>query len=104
MLLENAYVDYPKTLGEITKLVALGDYVYVICKHGIGVIEVRLDAKEGEQHLTNMQVLSDMYGTMWKDSVVTTDHFIYGVDTIAKKIWQIVGNKVNLISRRNTIP
>lgn len=97
-LLEDAYVDYPKTLGEITKLVALGDYVYVICKHGIGVIEVRLDAKEGEQHLTNMQVISDMYGTMWKDSVVTTDHFIYGVDTIAKKIWQIVGNKVNLIS------
>lgn len=97
-LLENAYVDYPKTLGEIVKLVAFEDYVYVICKHGIGVIEVRLDAKEDEQRLSNMQVLSDMYGTMWKDSVVTTPHFIYGIDTVAKKIWQIAGNKVNIIS------
>lgn len=98
VLLEDAYVDYPKTLGEIVKLVALGDYVYVICKHGIGLIQVRVDAKSGEDKLTAMQILSDTYGTMWKDSVIVTDNFIYGVDTIAKKIWQIQGAKVVIIS------
>ena len=34
-------------------------------------------------------ILSDCYGTQWPDSVIKTPSGIYGVDTVAKKIWRI---------------
>jgi hypothetical protein len=36
--------------------------------------------------------LSKDFGSMWKDSVIKTPRgFIYGVDTVAKKIWRTNG-------------
>lgn len=30
-----------------------------------------------------------MYGSQWKDSIVQTPYGVYGIDTVAKKIWRI---------------
>jgi hypothetical protein len=38
ILLETAYKDYAKEYGSITKLVSVGNSVYVIFTHGIGKI------------------------------------------------------------------
>jgi hypothetical protein len=37
-------------------------------------------------------MISDMYGSQWADSIVKSPKgFIYGVDTVAKKIWKTNG-------------
>jgi len=34
----------------------------------------------------NPRVISNTFGSTWHDSVIKTPRFIYGIDTIAKKI------------------
>jgi hypothetical protein len=38
-----------------------------------------------------INVLNDMYGSQWQESVIKTPYWIYGVDTVAKKIWATNG-------------
>jgi hypothetical protein len=37
---------------------------------------------------------------MWKDSIIVTDVGVFGVDTVAKAIWKIIGQEVHIISTR----
>ena len=41
----------------------------------------------------NPKIISDSYGSQWADSVLKVpginNNLVYGVDTIAKKIWRI---------------
>jgi len=39
-MLESSYKDYAKTYGSITKLESRGNSVYVIFKHGIGILNM----------------------------------------------------------------
>jgi hypothetical protein len=43
-------------------------------------------------------MLSNQIGSQWKDSIIKTQTYIYGVDTIAKKIWRTNGENVEIIS------
>jgi hypothetical protein len=45
-------------------------------------------------------VISDKYGSQWKDSIVKTPKGVYGVDPIAKKIWLTNGQSIQIISDR----
>jgi hypothetical protein len=45
-----------------------------------------------------MTILSDMFGSQWPESVILTPTAIYGVDTVAKKIWKCNGESVQVIS------
>jgi len=40
VMLENAYRDYTKIYGSITKLLPLGSNILVVFEHGIGVIDI----------------------------------------------------------------
>ena len=46
----------------------------------------------------NPKVVSNTYGSMWSDSIIKTDRFIYGLDTVAKKIWRTNGESFEIIS------
>lgn len=101
IMLQTAYRDYTKIYGSITKLEAWNNNVYVIFKHGIGVIpftESSAKAENAEQFLSEMSVMSDKFGSIWKDSILKTDTGIYGVDTVAKVIWKIQSDGLNIIS------
>jgi len=37
-------------------------------------------------------MISDKFGSQWKDSVIKTPYTVYGVDTSTKKIWKITGS------------
>lgn len=46
-----------------------------------------------------MTIITDMYGSIWKDSIIRTPRCVYGVDTYAKKIWRLTANNsIELIS------
>lgn len=111
-----SYIDCPRTYGEIVKLVELKGSVVVVFEHGIGIIRVTPDnivknVQSGEDYLNTNPVLSqpviisDVIGSQWSESVMKTPGnfgdglcYIYGVDTVAKKIWRTDGSRVECIS------
>jgi hypothetical protein len=43
-------------------------------------------------------MISSDFGSQWSESVIKTDLYIYGVDTVAKKIWRTNGQTLECIS------
>ena len=104
------YRDYPRTYGSIIKLVELNGNLLCVFEHGVALIPVNERAVAGEGSGGNVfintsnvlpenpRVLSDMYGSQWSESVIKTPYYVYGVDTIGKKIWRTNGQKFEIIS------
>lgn len=105
-----SYRDYPKTYGSIIKLVELRGNLLCVFEHGIGLIPVneRVVAGEGSGGTVfintsnvlpeNPKIISDTFGSQWKDSIIKTPRGVYGVDTIGKKIWRTNGEEIDFIS------
>lgn len=90
--------DYPMTYGSITKILELQNTLLVVFEHGIGLIQIDNSAEQPSRVLSDLTVISDTYGSQWKDSIIKTPSGIYGVDTVAKKIWRVRGGQIELIS------
>ena len=90
--------DYPMTYGSITKLIEIQNALMIIFEHGIGMVSVNNNSEHPSQILSDLQVISDTYGSQWKDSIIKTPSGIYGVDTVAKKIWRVKEGQIELIS------
>ena len=104
------YRDYPKTYGQITKLVELRGSLLCVFEHGVALIPVNERAVAGEGAGGNIyintsnvlpenpKIISDTFGSQWKDSLIKTPMGIYGVDTVGKKIWRTNGENFECIS------
>lgn len=104
------YRDYPKTYGSITKLIELQGNLLCVFEHGIGLIPVNERAVAGEGSggtvyintanvlPENPKIISDTFGSQWRDSVIKTPRGVYGVDTVGKKIWRTNGETFECIS------
>ena len=108
------YRDYTREYGEIVKLITLKSDLICVFEHGIARIPVNKQAvteqvTAGANQVTTHNVLSevpiilsDMFGSQWADSVLKTPgnakQYIYGVDTVAKKIWRTDGQSFECIS------
>jgi len=46
----------------------------------------------------NPIVLSHTYGSLWEDSVIKTTRYVYGIDTVGKKIWRTNGKTFEILS------
>ena len=105
------YVDYTKEYGSIIKLVPMGSSLICVFEHGVVLLPIneRIQTGEGDGGAIfintknvlpeNPQiVLSDMIGSQWAESVVKTPYAVYGVDTVAKKIWRTDGKNLETIS------
>ena len=90
--------DYPMTYGSITKLVELQNALLVVFEHGVGVITINNSSEHPSQILSDVKMLNDTYGSQWKDSIIKTPSGVYGVDTVAKKIWRVKDGVMELIS------
>lgn len=90
--------DYPMTYGAITKLIELKNSILIVFEHGIGLVSINNGSEHPSQVLSDLNMISDMYGSQWKDSVIKTPGGIYGVDTVAKKIWRVKGGEIELLS------
>ena len=90
--------DYPMTYGSITKLIELKNALLIVFEHGIGLVSINNSSEHPSQILSDLTVISDIYGSQWKDNIIKTPSGVYGVDTIAKKIWRVKGGEIELIS------
>lgn len=104
-----AYKDYTREYGEITKLVNINNAILVVFEHGISLVTVNPSGplenlKAGQTYLntnnvlSDLNVISDCFGSQWQDSILSTPKGVYGVDTVAKKIWFTNGQTLELIS------
>ena len=90
--------DYPMTYGSITKILELKNQLLLVFEHGIGFVTIDNSAEHPSQVLSDLTVISDTYGSQWKDSIIKTPGGVYGVDTVAKKIWRIKNGTMELLS------
>jgi hypothetical protein len=111
MSLSTYYRDYSQEYGSIQKLIGFEGYLLVVFEHGIGVavINERILAggSDGEPVFINTQnvlpeeltIITDTYGTQWPESVIKSEAgYVYGVDTVAKKIWRVKGQEIEILS------
>lgn len=108
---ENNYRDYPKTYGALVSLKEFNGNLIAVMENGVLLIPINERALAGEGVGGNIyintsnvlpenpKVLSSNFGSMWQDSIIiTTENKIYGVDTIAKKIWRTDGQSFEILS------
>lgn len=107
-------VDYTREYGEIVKLISLNSNLLIIFEHGVAIapINQQVVQQSAGQFIATSKVLpeaptviSDIFGSQWADSVLKvpgltgdSKQYVYGVDTIAKKIWRTDGNQLECIS------
>ena len=100
-------VDFTRQYGEITKILALGGYLLIVFEHGVAmsaVNEKNVQEVAGKLIATSKvlsdtpTILSNTYGSQWADSIIKTPKGVYGVDTVAKKIWFTNGSALECIS------
>ena len=90
--------DYPMTYGSITKLIEYQNQLIAVFEHGIGLITINNSSEHSSQILSDLTVISDTYGSQWKDSIIQTPGGLYGVDTVARKIWRVKNGQIELLS------
>lgn len=101
--------DYPLQYGGITRLVEFFSNLLVIFEHGIGLAKINERAllkasteeiKVGAASVLpeSLQMLTTDFGTQWSESVCKTDSAVYGLDTVAKKIWQVTPEGFKILS------
>lgn len=111
------YRDYTREYGEIVKLLTLNSDLICVFEHAVALIPVNERAVAGEGTGGNVyintsnvlpenpKIISDVFGSQWAESVIKSPGkfgdsktYIYGVDTVAKKIWRTDGNSLQCIS------
>ena len=95
-----SYKDYDKQYGAITKLLPLGQNLFVVMEHGVGLVPVNpkalMQTTTGEMiHIygygvlpDEMTIVSQDYGSKYEHSVIRTPIGIYGIDVDARKVWR----------------
>lgn len=84
-------IETDKTLGSITKIISISQGLLIILTHGIQVAKFSTATSITEDFISGIQIitLNDTFGSIWKDSIIKTDNAVYGIDSVAKKIWKV---------------
>lgn len=103
-----AYKDVTRQYGAIVKMFDWRNNLLIVFENGVGIMQINeraLSASGGDIFIKGAGVLSDNltilsadYGSSWKDSIIQTTRYIYGVDATAKKIWRTDGQSFELLS------
>ena len=105
-----SYEDYTREHGSLIKLIEWYGRLIGVMEHGVIIIPVNERAamknENGENVYINTdtilpknpKVLSNTFGSIWPESIIKTSKFVYGIDTIGKKIWRTNGDQFECIS------
>jgi hypothetical protein len=97
------YRDYTFTYGALIRIIEFRSNLLAVFEHGICLIPVNERAVAGSGAGGNIyintsnvlpenpMVITDMFGSQWPESVIKTPNYVYGIDTVAKKIWRTDG-------------
>jgi len=106
----NNYQDYTNEYGALIKLVEWYGTLVAVMEHGVIMIPVNERAMaanaSGENVYINTdnvlpknpKIISNTFGSLWDGSIIKTSRYIYGVDTVGKKIWRTNGETFDTIS------
>lgn len=95
------YQDYSSAHGELVSLIEKAGDIFCTFEHATGYLAVQAsqlaaDQKNATVFITTANVLPDTpyflnseFGSQWQESIIKTPTCIYGVDTVAKRIWRI---------------
>ena len=104
------FQDYTKEYGSIVSLQGFGSNIICVFEHGVALIPVNERVLSGNGDGGNVfintnkvlplnpKMLSTNFGSTWIESIYLTNNFVYGVDTVAKKIWRTDGLNFEVIS------
>lgn len=102
--------DFTKEFGAITKIESWFGNLICILEHGVILIPIneRIIAGEGPGGSAfintlnvlpeNPKILNSNFGSGWAESIITSENWLYGIDTVAKKIWRTNGENFEVIS------
>ena len=99
--------NYNTQYGSITKILEYAGQLVIVFEHGIGIVQVNMDSYsknlDSEISVTKAipdipTIISSIYGSKWKDSIIKTPGGIYGFDTDAKRIWRYTAQGLEIIS------
>ena len=105
-----SYVDYSNQYGGITRLIEWGGNLIIVFEHAVGLVMVNQNALIPTDDGTQIAVgavkplqstpvmISTDFGSQWPESVCCSQSYIYGIDTVAKKIWRTDGKSFECIS------
>lgn len=106
----NNFKDYSKENGALVTIEDWFGDLMVIFERGVGILPINERVAMNQSNNRTVSILSDevlperpimlskIYGTQWKDSIVKTQRFVYGIDTVGKKIWRTNGQTFEIIS------
>ena len=95
------YQDYSTAHGELVSLLEKAGDIFCTFEHATGYLQIQAtqltaDQKNATVFLTTANVLpstpyfmNNEFGSQWQESIVKTPTCIYGVDTVAKRIWRV---------------
>lgn len=95
------YQDYTTAHGELISLIEKAGDIFCTFEHATGYLaitasQLAADQKNATVFITTANVLPDTpyflnseFGSQWQESVIKTPTCIYGVDTVAKRIWRV---------------
>lgn len=110
VFLAKNYLDYSREYGALVKLIEWRGSLLAIMEHGILMIPVNeraVVANESGKNVfintsnvlpANPLVISSIIGSVWPESIIKTFRFVYGIDTVTKKIWRTDGSSLEIIS------
>ena len=105
-----SFVDYSNQYGGITRLVEWGGNLIIVFEHAVGLAMVNQNALIPTDDGTQIAVgavkplastpvmISTDFGSQWPESICCSQSYIYGIDTVAKKIWRTDGKSFECIS------
>jgi len=104
------YKDITRQYGAIVKMFEKNGNLLIVFENGVGLLPVNEKAMSGSGVGGNIFIkgagtlaeiinpLSTNYGSTWKESILETNDYIYGVDSVARKIWRTNGQTFEIIS------
>jgi len=105
-----SYVDYSNQYGGITKILEWKGNLVIVFEHAVALAAVnekaliptddgtQIAVGAGKPLATTPVMISSDFGSQWSESIIKTDLYIYGVDTVGKKIWRTNGQTLECIS------
>jgi len=104
------YRDYTIEFGAIVKIISWFGNLIVVFESGVGILPINERTMAGQSEGENIflrnagvlpekpMMVSHGIGSSWSDSIKVSKNYIYGVDTVAKKIWRTDGKKFEVVS------